>query len=411
MIHYSSTSLSKSFTPYNNICSYKSILAAQRHMKKLTFLIIVLSISASLRPALGQKIIPKFIRKMYFEKDTTKRSSFVVLPVLSSAPETGVEAGGAALYSYYSDTIHHETRVSNIYAYATITTKGQNRLNLSTVYWSPQNKYHYTASIGRIDFPFSFYGIGNNTAKANGVDVGQKRYRLLLEAQKLVAKNIYVGLVGGGYKYNFSNTDPAGIFNTSPLVQDRDGGTFLYLGPSFIFDTRNNNTYTTKGMMINAYYNIMHGVFGNNSYKGGFFNFEYTQFISLSKRFVLGFDVQEQSLTGGRSPFYLLPQMGSDEMMRGYYEGRYRDRNYLAGQAELRYRISERFGVVGFAGTGEVFHSTFAFPALKPDLGGGLRYFFDVEKGLSIRADYGIGQKPSGEQRESGFYIGLGEAF
>lgn len=348
---------------------------------------------------------------MYFEKDTTKRSSFVVLPVLSSAPETGVEAGGAALYSFYSDTVHRETRVSNIYAYATITTKGQNRLNLSTVYWSPKNKYHYTASIGRIDFPFTFYGIGNNTAKTNGADVGQQRYRLLLEAQKLVAPNIYAGLVGGGYKYNFSDNNPASIFNTSPQVQDRDGGTFVYLGPSFIFDTRNNNTYTTKGMMINAYYNIMQGMFDNNGYNGGFFNFEYTQFILLNKRLVLGLDVQEQSLTGGASPFYLLPQMGSDEMMRGYYEGRYRDRNYLAGQAELRYRISERLGIVGFAGTGEVFHSTFTFPALKPDLGGGVRYFFDVEKGLSVRADYGIGQKPNNEQRESGFYIGLGQAF
>ena len=43
--------------------------------------------------------------------------------------------------------------------------------------------------------------------------------------------------------------------------------------------------------------------------------------------------------------------------------------------------------------------------------GGGLRYFFDVEKGLSVRLDYGVGQKPVGEQRESGFYIGLGQAF
>ncbi|WP_214072111.1 BamA/TamA family outer membrane protein [Mucilaginibacter sp. dw_454] len=380
-------------------------------MKKLFTLLLIMSISAGLLPASAQKIVPKFLRKMYFEKDTTKHSSFVVLPVLSSAPETGIEAGGAGLYSYYSDSVHHETRVSNLYAYATLTTKGQNRLNLSSVYWSPQNTYHLTASLGRIDFPFTFYGIGNNTVKADGVDVGQKRYRLMLEAQKLIAKNIYAGLVGGGYKYDFSNNDPTSIFNTNPQVQDQAGGTFLYIGPSFIYDTRNNNTYTTKGMMINTYYNIMQGVFGNNSYQGGLFNFEYTQFMALSKRLVLGLDVQEQSLTGARSPFYLLPQMGSDEMMRGYYEGRYRDRNYLAGQAELRYRIDERFGVVGFVGTGEVFHSTFTFPALKPDMGGGLRYFFDVEKGLSIRADYGIGQKPNGEQRESGFYVGLGEAF
>lgn len=379
-------------------------------MKKLIALLAISGITASLRPAEAQKIIPKFIRKMYFDKDTSKRSSFVVLPVLSSAPETGVEAGGAALYSFYSDTLHHDTRVSNLYGYATVTTKGQNRLSLSTAYWSPQNKYHYSASIGRMDFPFTFYGIGNNTAKANGVNVGQKRYRLMLEAQKLVTKNIYVGLVGGGYKYNFDSNNLASIYY-SPQVEDRAGGTYLYLGPSFIFDTRNNNTYTTKGMMLNVYYELLQGVFGNNSYQGGFVNVEYTTFHQLSKRFVLGFDVQEQSLTGARSPFYLLPQMGSDEMMRGYYGGRYRDRDFIAAQTELRYRLNERIGVVGFLGTGEVFHNSFTFQALKPNYGGGLRYFFDVEKGLSIRADYGVGQKPFGEQRESGFYVGLGEAF
>ncbi len=380
-------------------------------MKKLLIVLIIASVSGNFSPAFGQSIIPKFIRKMYFEKDTTRRSSFVILPVLSSAPETGVEVGGASLYSYYSDTLHQDTRVSNIFAYATITTKGQNRINLSTTYWSPQNKYHFMAGIGRIDFPVDFYGIGNDTRKASSDPIGQKRYRLLLEGEKLIAKNLYAGLVAGGYKYDFTSANPTGIFNTNPQVEDRAGGTFVYIGPSLIYDSRNNNTYTTKGIMINAYYNIMQGVFGNNSYNGGLFNIEYLQFMPVSNKLVLGLNIQEQSLTGVRSPFYLLPQMGNDEIMRGYYEGRYRDRNLVAAQAELRYRLSERFGVVGFVGAGEVFHSSFTLPALKPNLGGGLRYFFDIEKGLAVRVDYGIGQKPAGEQRASGLYIGLGQAF
>jgi outer membrane translocation and assembly module TamA len=106
-----------------------------------------------------------------------------------------------------------------------------------------------------------------------------------------------------------------------------------------------------------------------------------------------------------------MPQMGSDELMRGYYTGRYRDRNYIAGQAELRYRIVKSFGIVGFVGTGEVFRSTFTFPELKPNYGGGLRYFFDIQKGLSVRVDYGVGSKPAGEKRETGLYVGLGQAF
>ena len=155
----------------------------------------------------------------------------------------------------------------------------------------------------------------------------------------------------------------------------------------------------------------MHGIFDDNSYIGGFFNIEYSQFFSLDKKLVLGIDIQEQSLTGGLSPFYLLPALGNDEMMRGYYNGRFRDRNFIGGQTELRYRINDRIGIVWFLGTGEVAHHMFSINTLKPDYGGGVRYFFDTEKGLSIRADYGIGEKVAGESRQSGFYIGLGQAF
>jgi hypothetical protein len=378
-------------------------------MKKL-FLILFLIVV--FQPVFAQRhLLPKFVRKMIFEKDSSKKASFVLLPVLSSAPETGLELGGSALYSFYTDTISPNTRISNIFAYGTLTTKGQSRINLSTNYWLPQNKYHYTASIGYINFPFDFYGVGNNTHKSNADRLGQKRVRLTFTGEKKFGNNIYIGLVAGGYDYRFNDVNTTGIFATDPTIEGRHGGAFLYAGPSLVFDNRNNNTYTTKGIHISSYLNLMKGVFSNNSYSGGLFNLEYAQYFKLDKHFVLAIDVQEQSLTGTQSPFYLLPALGSDEMMRGYYNGRFRDRNLLAGQTELRYRLSDRVGVVGFLGTGQVFNKTFSLNEFKPNYGGGLRYFFDTEKGLSIRVDYGVGEKRPGESRQSGVYIGLGEAF
>lgn len=380
-------------------------------MKKLLVLLITIGIAESFQPVSGQKIIPKFIRRMYFDKDTGRHSSFILVPAIASAPETGLEIGGAGLYSFYSDTTNRQTRVSSVFGYGTITTKGQNKLSITTSYWTPQNKLHYTATLAFYNFPANFYGIGNNTRKADAEHIGERRYKAALQTEKLLGNHIYAGFVAGALKHEYNDANPTSIFNTSPLVEDRNGGSIIYAGPSFTFDSRNNNTYTTEGMIITAYFNAMHGIFGNNGYTGGFFNIEYSQFFALNKKFVLGLDVQEQSLVGGRSPFYLLPQFGSDEMMRGYYGGRYRDRNFIAGQAELRYRISQRFGAAGFIGTGEVFHTAFSAAQLKPNYGAGLRYFFDVEKGLSMRLDYGAGQKPTGEKRESGFYIALGQSF
>jgi hypothetical protein len=378
----------------------------------LKTLIIFLIIFLGWQVASAQLLfLPKFIRKMYINNDTGRKKSFVILPVLASAPETGIEAGGTALLSFYTDTANRKTRVSNIFAYATATTKGQERFNLSANYWTPQNKHYYTAAIGYQNFPFNFYGIGNNTRLANADPTVEKRFKLNFTSQKLLGGHIYAGYTLGGLDYAYSDRTSGGILFTSPLVEDKNGGTSVFAGPSLVYDTRDNNTYTTRGMIVTTYFNMMQGVFGNNSYTGGLFNVEYSQFLPVSRRLTLAIDAQEQSLAGCRSPFYLMPQLGSDEMMRGYYTGRYRDRNLLAAQTELRYRINGRFGIAAFAGAGEVFHTQFSFNELKPDYGGGLRYFFDADKGLSIRLDYGIGQKPAGEPRETGFYISLGQSF
>ncbi|MBE9585633.1 polymerase [Mucilaginibacter sp. JRF] len=378
-------------------------------MKRL-FIAFVLVIG--LQPAHAQmRFLPKFVRKILFEQDSSKHSSFFILPVLSSAPETGFEGGGSALYSFYTDTLNEGTRVSNIFGYATITTKGQSRFSLSTNYWTPANKYHYTATVSYINFPFDYFGTGNETSKASLDRLGQKRLRVNLTAEKRISKNIYIGVTAGGLDYKFTDKEPGGIYQTLQRSQQPGGGSILFAGPSFVFDDRNNNTYTTKGAVVTAYFNFMKGMFSNNNYRGGLFNIEYAQFFSLSKKLVLGFNVQGQSIVGAREPFYLLPSLGNDEIMRGYYNGRFRDRHLAAAQTELRYRISNRFGIVGFGGAGKVFSNSFNFDGLKPSYGLGGRYFFDVEKGLSMRVDYALGEQRPGEKRQSGLYLSLAEAF
>src|SRR5476651_1108666 len=166
-------------------------------MKKLIAVFAFLLIAT---PLLAQKPkLPKFIRRMLTEKDSSKQSSFFLLPVLSSAPETGVELGGSVLISFYTDTLHSDTRVSNIFGYATATTKGQSRFSLSTSNWAPHNNWHYIASVAYINFPFDFYGIGPNVYDVNKDHLGQKRTKFSFEADKKVGKYIYAGLVTGGF--------------------------------------------------------------------------------------------------------------------------------------------------------------------------------------------------------------------
>jgi hypothetical protein len=367
--------------------------------------------ASSIYNAIAQSTKTSNFLKRIARSDSSRRPVLIPLPVIGYAQETGFEFGASAFYSFYSDTANRNTRLSNANAFAAITTKGQSRVNLGLNYWTPGNHYHNTLTLNYINFPFNFYGIGSATNKADEEKITEKRIRVNGSIEKLLGSHVYIGMLAGAFNYDFYSPYTNGIFETDPQIQNRSGGADAFIGPSLTIDTRNNNTYTTQGFKLSGSYSFLKGLFANNNYSGGLLAFQFSQFFALAKKLTLAYDLYDNSLIGDEAPFYLMPALGSNERMRGYYNGRYRDKNYVAAQTELRYRMSKRFGVVGFGGTGTVFHDTFDVNQLKPDYGAGIRYFFDVEKGLSFRFDYGVGEKRPGELRQKGFYVGLGEAF
>jgi hypothetical protein len=99
-------------------------------------------------------------------------------------------------------------------------------------------------------------------------------------------------------------------------------------------------------------------------------------------------------------------------MMRGYYFGRYRDKNQLAAQAEYRFlpipfRFSKRIGAAVFAGTGTVFDKTsnISLSNIKLTGGAGLRLLLFPKKDIWTRFDYAV------TREGGGFYLLIGEAF
>jgi hypothetical protein len=94
--------------------------------------------------------------------------------------------------------------------------------------------------------------------------------------------------------------------------------------------------------------------------------------------------------------------------MRGYYEGRYQDKNLIAFQTELRTPVYKRWGAVIFTGVGKVsahLPELFDFQELKPSLGIGLRFAINKKENLNLRVDAGFGK------HSQGTYINLAEAF
>lgn len=355
-----------------------------------------------------KKIIQKLISN---EHDTARNSSFLPLPTFGYSQERGAEFGVGAIYSYYMDRNDTLNRSSNFILNASYSTKGIYNLNLKGDLWTKSNDYHILGDLRFKEIPFNFYGIGNNTFETNADKLVQSFFRGAAEVEKKISPNFYTGVSIGVEKYSFKDEEVGGIYDLNNYTSKK-GGTVGFFGVSQSFDTRNSNNYPTKGFYGRISIQYLPNIDSKLDYNGVITKINLRNFSAITNKLILGIQGYFHNVGGKNTPFFLLPQLGNDELMRGYYTGRYRDKNLAAFQAEIRYRYNSRFGLVAFAGTGNVYGiDHFKLSNLKPNYGGGLRYFFDPEKGLSIRVDYGIGEKLPKEKRQSGLYISLAEAF
>ena len=378
--------------------------------------LIILAIFISINNIYAQKknIIVRLASK-FFSSDTTKHNSFLPVPIFGYTQEAGVEFGAAGIYSFYVDPTDSIIRASQIYGLAFTSTKGVSQVLGRGDIWSKGNKWHHIYEARFSNIPFNFYGLGSNTLKADEDLVVQNRWRINAEIEKRLSKSYYPGVGIEFESLNFKDRELGGIFDSENQANlfDKDGGRYAFLKVTQLLDTRNSNTYTTKGFFGRVRFGYAPDFFGGNNFSGTLFTADTRYFQSLSKKLTLGSQLFYETISSNKEiPFYMLRQMGSDQVMRGYYLGRYRDRNYLAMQAELRYRIIDRFGLVAFGGGGSVYKNGFLPQRdLKPNYGVGARIFFDLDKSIALRVDYAWGEKPINENRIKGLYISLGEAF
>ncbi|GAA4783436.1 BamA/TamA family outer membrane protein [Olivibacter ginsenosidimutans] len=352
------------------------------------------------------KLVQKFIST---EKDSSRSAGFVVLPLLGYAPETGLEYGLSGIYNFYLDKQDTLIRTSSLVLQGSFTTKHQTNLKFTSDIWTRGNNFHFLSELRYKDFPFNFYGLGKDTWKADKDSLTQRLFRFKWEGEKKIVPHYYAG-IGVLYEHHrYRDEAIGGIYDRIPLY-GRNGGKYLSFGISQAYDTRNSNLYTTKGYFARLVVHYTPDFWGKENFHGTNAEIDLRAFYPLTEKLTLGLQATYSEYFGD-TPFYLLPQLGSDETMRGYYPGRYRDKLLVTSQAELRYRIHPRIGFAAFAGGGSVYHQKFDFSSLKPSYGGGLRYFFDLEHNSSVRIDYGVGEKRPGEPRQTAFYLSLGEAF
>jgi outer membrane protein assembly factor BamA len=342
-----------------------------------------------------------------FEEEATKKektSGLTFLPVIFYTPETKWALGGGGLFYFRATKDKDVSRPANIKFIAVYTQRKQTNFELNPDFYLAKG-YHVQANIQYSDFPDQFYGIGSGTTGDMKEPFTSKFWKLSVEALKKIH-----GPLNAGFQYFFDDTkltevEDGGLLE-SPNTPGSSGGTASGLGCLMTYDSRDSIFYPTAGSFhqfsVTAFGRALGSDFTYNRFYlelRKYFRFSYAHCLALQTRFLF---------QAGDPPFWRLGLLGGAESMRGYYLGRYRDKNMVVLQAEYRWApIFWRLGLAAFAALGDVAATLgrFDLGQFKYTYGLGLRFVIDPKQRLHLRLDFGFGKETSG------VYFTASEAF
>jgi hypothetical protein len=349
------------------------------------------------------------------DSDSTKKkdsSGWIALPFASYSPETEWAFGVAGLY--YFHTVENplpDSRSSNIIVAVQYTTKKQFLAELDYDFYFSNEEYRFFGYSAYGNFPFSYFGIGNNTQQDDEENYTPRfinsKNTFLIKLQKNDKGGIYAG-VKNDFRYDKIIEIESGRQLDTSNVTGSDGGTVSGLGLNINLDTRDNTFTSTSGEFIDVQA-IFYGNYFLSDFDFNSFTFDARKYLSLNvfnSSHVLASQFYTR-LTTGEVPFYYLSTFGGKNDMRGIFTGRFRDKDSYFLQAEYRFPVYWIVGMVVFGGmaqsTPEI--NKFSFDETKFSYGLGFRLNVIPSEGISLRADFGFADG------EGQLYLGFGEAF
>lgn len=326
------------------------------------------------------------------------------VPAIGFAPETRLYFGAVGLFTLRFWQVDTLTRVASAKLEVNYTL---NRQLIAEAGWNIFTKGNRTATDGLIGFrkfPENYWGIGAASPDSAVERVDMTRLEVEARGLRMVRNNLYLGM-RVKLQHVLDVEPTAGGLIETQRPAGHDGGLAWGLGPAFSRDTRDNPLNPKRGMYLSL------STLGFSKAIGSKYRFTRTEvdwrtYLRPTPKHVLAFQGYSLLQTG-TPPLRLLGLMGSDRDMRGYYQGRYRDQNYLALQAEYRLPLFWRFGLTAFVGAGEVWNwqETYRLQVLKYTTGAGIRFLMDRKDNVNLRFDFALGN------RTKGFYVAFGEAF
>jgi outer membrane protein assembly factor BamA len=338
------------------------------------------------------------------QADSSKRNRLFGYPVAFYSPETKLGFGLAGSYSFRFKNQADTTFPSQITFGAAYTTNGQILLYAPFRLYGLKHKLITYGELGYYRYTYNFYGIGNS----NPIDYSESYLtyftRLRLNILYEVLPQVYFGPRIWFEQQDIRSFETGKLLDTASVKGSRGSRT-----PGFGFtmnlDFRDNLFYPRKGLFSEIAIQTFQQSLGSNFVWTRFLA-DVSKYIPISKRSVLVFNGIIDFSTGN-PPFTLMASLGGTKRMRGYYEGRFRDKNSVLLQSEFRSPLIGRFGFTVFGSLGSVANSinSFSTKYIRSTIGTGLRFRIDRKEKLNLRLDIAAGK---GSQA---LYFTVGEAF
>ena len=415
-------------------------------MKKGVYWVILLFIIFTQYRVLAQKANDslkycpeKSLPELFKKKDSVlvlkpvKNSFFLIIPVIGSQPATGFSYGFVTQYTFKGKKV--DDKYSSINLGATYTEKKQLLINVKNSVMLKSNKIFLSGDWRFYIFSQANYGLGSDiiprlsedkdfdlNALKEPMDYNYLKFHQTASWEFKI--NYYAG-AGVHLDWYTTITDTTLDIANGQLTNhynyskkyDFDDNEYFVNGVSLnlLYDSRDNQINTNKGMFANINYRFNPAI-STNQYASNVLFMEYRYFLPLSKynkQHVFGVWATGQFVTSGRVPYLNLPSIGWDQRSRsgkGYVQGLLRGQRLVYLETEYRFPISCNNLISGtvfgnLTSASDKDRDIKLFQYFQPAVGVGLRILIDKATRTNLIMNYAWGR------HSKAFYLNAGETF
>ena len=337
------------------------------------------------------------------------RKGFLPVPIVITEPAVGYGGGVALLFIRESirdataraKTSRGPVTPPDIYGIAAFATEnGTKGIGGGAMLTFAEDRWRYRGGAAKVDVNHKFYGVGGLLTDGQR-DIGytldgwassQQILRRLGDTNHYLALSwIYLDL---DTRFDSGREKP---IIASPESRVRSSG----LGLSWEYDGRD-NIFTPNNGVLAAIDTLFYSPSIGSDEKFETYRAHVFAYAPLGNSFVLSGRLDGRAARGD-VPFYQLPYID----MRGIPAARFQDENAAVAEAELRWNITPRWALIGFAGVGRVWGrgGSFSEADNETSKGVGFRYQISRRLGLYAGLDYAWGPD------DRVFYIQVGSAW